>query len=455
MSLRGRLIGAIAVVLAAALLIGSVFSYGHAQRKVLLEMDAAMDVARNTIARAIREAPQPIQRATLVVALRVFDGDRHVRAELLGPGGKVEMVSALRTPAGEVPDWFVRLVAPDFSGHEVVITPVVQGGWSIRLVPDPRSEVDEVWTDMLLNLSVLSVFCVAAFVFVSAIISRALAPIASLSSAFRAIGEGNYAVRIAEHGTPELKRLCAGCNDMAGRLEGMAARNRQLSDQLIRLQDEERADLARDLHDEVGPFLFAIDVDAAALAGMAESRGPLPAARVGERAEAIRQAAAHARKYVRSILGHLRPGVAGSLGLCAAIQELANFHAERHPSVVFELDLPDRGFGNALDSVILAVVREAVNNAVRHGRPGRVEVSIVPMDNEVAFSVKDDGDGLPANVQAGGYGLINMRERVESVGGTITVANRAYGKGVAVSAVIPLAEADSSLNGGEEVKEVA
>ncbi|WP_181707256.1 ATP-binding protein [Chthonobacter rhizosphaerae] len=442
MSLRARLIGAITLVLVGVLLAGGVLLHWHAQRKVAIETAAALDVARNTVERWVLSSDGVgVGRDVLPEAVALFDGDRHVRLVLFDEAGREIARSRIPPPANEVPDWFIDLIAPTVETVRIDV-PGGAGVRTLALEPDPRSEMDEVWGDVVLILSVVATFFLAAFGFIVAIIGRALAPIAALTDAMRRIGAGDYAIRIPEAGSPELASLCRGCNDMAARLGDMADRNRQLTDQIERLQDEERAELARDLHDEVGPFLFAVDVDAAAIEALvAETGGGPRGAEIADRAEAVRAAAGHARTHVRGILGQLRPGLLGSLGLAAAIRDMVAAQEDRHPAVDFDLDVTDAAFGVETEAAILAVVREAVTNALKHAAPARIEISVTDLGGEVAIRVADDGCGLKD--AGGGYGLIGMRERVESLGGDFTIGDRPGGRGVAVSAIIPVRAVDN------------
>lgn len=435
MSLKVRLVGAITLVLAAVLVLGGGLSYWHAQRKVEIEMAAAREVGRNTVDRRLDEIDRAADPAAhLVETVRIFDGDRHLQALLLSADGSEIARSSVPAPANRVPDWFVGLIAPAIPVDRIALP---DHGVAFVLAPDPRSEVDEVWADVVVSLSVLTAFFVAAFGFILWIIGRSLEPIDALTVAFGRIGGGDYSTRLRESGSPELAGLCRAYNAMAERLQDLDQRNRQLSEQLARVQDEERADLARDLHDEVGPFLFAIDVDASTIQTEA-ARLPGSGARlVADRAAAVKMAAAHARTHVRDLLGRLRPGVVGSLGLAAAVDEIASFHRDRHPEVRFVIDIPDASFGPEADTAVLAVIREAITNAVKHAAPCTVEVSAIDIGGEVALSVADDGPGLSRR-GGGGYGLIGMRERVEALGGTLTVADRPGGRGVTVSGLIPL-----------------
>lgn len=447
MSLRARLVGAITFVLVGVLLAGSVLTYWHAQRKVDIEMSAAMEVARNTVLRRMEELSRSFRpQEHLEETISIFDGDRHLEAALVDRTGREIAHSRVAPPPHDVPDWFLALVAPDFETERIDVPSIPAPIGAVLLIPDPRSEVDEVWADVQITLSVLGGFFLSAFLFISVIIDRALGPIGALSDAFQRIGAGDYGARLSPAGSPELARLCLGCNEMAERLGDMDARNRSLAEQLVRLQDEERAEIARDLHDEVGPVLFAIDVDAAAIETLSADAGGGPrSAEIVERARAARRAASHARTHVRGMLGQLRPGVLGSLGLAAAVREIASFQRDHHPGVAFVLDVPEASFGAAVDTAILSVVREAVNNALKHAAPRKVEISIVDLGGEAVIRVVDDGRGLGEGGATGGYGLVGMRERFVALGGSLKVGTRPGGAGVTVEGLVPTGSSRATI----------
>lgn len=451
MSLKARLVGTIGLALVGVLLASGILNYRHAQNKVAVEMGAAMVVARNTVDRRLADLSNSYRaQVYLEETIDIFDGDRHVSAALVDGSGREIARSAIPPPANEVPEWFLALVTPAYPVERIPLPLLSNSPGGILLYPDPRSEVDEVWADVRLNLSILLLFTLSAFGLVWLIIGRALSPIHALAEAMRRIGKGDYAVRVSVSGSPELALLCRGCNDMTAHLSDMSERNRQLSEQLIRLQEEERADLARELHDEVGPLLFTVDVDVGEITRLVdETGGGAMGPSIASRASSAKIAASRARVYVRDILGRLRPGLIGSLGLQAAVRELADFHRRREPDLDITLDLPDAVFPAETEAVVLAVVREALVNAVKHASASRIEVSILDLSGEVAVAVSDDGSGLgsPGGPPTG-YGLIGMRERVRAVGGTITIADRPNGRGTAVSAVIPIPDPKTPRSGG-------
>jgi two-component system sensor histidine kinase UhpB len=293
-----------------------------------------------------------------------------------------------------------------------------------------------VWSEFLDLAAVLAVSFAFGSVLVWLAVGRALRPLAELSAAFGRIGAGDYAAKVREAGPPELLTVGRAVNDMAARLGAMQARTQRLEAQIATLQDEERADLARDLHDEIGPHLFAVNVDAAMARGLIAEGKPAEATR---QVEAIQQSVAHMQRLVRDILGRLRPTELIDLGLAAAIGELTAFWSARHPAIAFAVRVADDeilAVGEATRETLYRVVQEALNNAVRHGRPNRIEVEVGRQSpGEVFARVSDDG-APSAAPGASGFGLTGMRERVAAAGGALNI-DRGETGGWTVTARLP------------------
>ncbi|HWA62132.1 MAG TPA: histidine kinase, partial [Caulobacteraceae bacterium] len=213
------------------------------------------------------------------------------------------------------------------------------------------------------------------------------------------------------------------------------------------LQDEERADFARDLHDEIGPHLFAVNVDAAMVGQLvAAGRADEALAQV----KAIQASVAHMQKLVREILSRLRPTPLYELGLTGAVADLVAFWRARHPEIAFEVALPDKddALGETAREAVYRVIQEGLSNAVRHGRPGRVRVSVsVAKDGAVTAEVSDDGRGGQTGGDERGFGLKGMRERVTAAHGDLTVDRAGPDGGWRVAARLPAAEEPAGAAG--------
>ncbi len=454
MTLRARLMLWIGLVLIASLLLGGVLVYWHAVRKVDVEMHAAIEVGKHTIQNGVdgvEEAATPLRQLELLVA--DLDGDRHLRAMLIGSDGTRIARSTPSSPSDPAPGWFYSLFARAPEVARIHLPAPFNRYGTIVLETDSHNEIGEVWSDVILTLAVLAMFCVLSAVLVFWTTGRALRPLGEITSAFARIGDGDYALRLPERGPLELAQLRRGFNGMVERLGDMERRKLVLEEQLVGVQEEERAELARDLHDEIGPLLFAVGVDLAALQDWRTLRADRQAQ---GRLEAARDAVSSMQQRVKAILGHLRPPTIADLGLSHSIERLVAFWETRYPTVSFQVSVPEDSLSAEMGVRVHRIVQESISNALRHGSPGRIDVSVLRENGETLLvQVSDDGRGFSHDPQTGsGMGLRGMRERVTAFGGELTVSAGEGGRGVTVSARLPIsAEADSQFDLSPRSKE--
>ena len=451
MPLRVRLIVLIGLVLLISLACGSALVGWRAANSVRTELRAALDVGIKTIRNGIDGLVGVDDRAgELRQLVATFNGNRHVRATLLDGQDQPVAVSQLFVPTQPVP----RLVRPPdrAAGPERFACrfPQTVGGGAIALQADPINEIGEVWEGSRDAVLVLAGFAAMSALLIYAVVGRALRQLESLSTAFEHVGKDDYPAALPVHGPPELMRLANGFNLMTRRLDTAAAHNHRLNERLLTLQAEERADLARDLHDEIGPLLFAVDMTAATITRLAGSRRE---AEIPTHALSIHDAVGRMQRHVRVILGRLRPMQA--IGLEAAIDRLAAFWRSRRPDIVFSVtvSVDEERIGNDLKETIYRVVQEATSNAIRHGRPKQVAIAIAPDDAAgIRVEVADDGIGMSADRMAGRdptrLGLIGMRERVMAMAGSLSIQQGRDGKGLALVARLPWADSPQPQNLG-------
>jgi two-component system, NarL family, sensor histidine kinase UhpB len=436
MTLRLQLVIQIASVLIASLALSCVAIYWHAVRKIEIEMHAAQIVGEHAIDNTVADLNASVSPPhSLRVMIAGFDGDRHLRASLMAPNNIPVTTSKLLIPSNRAPEWFHRVLAMPALTARIALPGRFAELGTILLEADPHNEVDETWDDTILSLTLLAAFSSLVLGMVYWTLGRALRPLDQMAAAFARIGRGDYRPRVADSGPLELARVCRGFNQMASRLADMQRRNRRLGAQLTVVQEEERAELARNLHDDIAPLLFAVSADVASLQKDDAARS---SAKIGSRLEAIREATVQMQQQVRGILTLLRPHVVTELGLVRAVDNLVAFWQKRYPSIDLETRLGSNSFGDRLDETVYRVVQEALSNAMRHGEPTLVKIAAKrEADGHVAVEVTDDGGGLRDLRDAPGFGLVGMHERVKSVGGTLTVKNRVDGRGVIVSARLP------------------
>jgi two-component system sensor histidine kinase UhpB len=440
MPLRMRLIVLIALVLLVSLGCGSVLVCWRAAGSVQTELRAALDVGAQTIRNGLDELTRSGDRGTELRRLvATFDGNRHVRAMLLDARDQPMAVSSLFAPTQSVPGWFRRLITGQPGTIRLAVPQDGDGVSAIVLQADPVNEIGEVWAGSRDAVLMLAGSALLSAALICAVIRRALRPLETLSAAFLQVGQGNYLGRVPVHGPPEVARLASGFNLMAQQLAAIAGQNHRLNERLVTLQAEERADLARDLHDEVGPLLFAVDMTAATIEHLASTgRGnDIPA-----QVLLIHDAVDRTQRHVRAILGRLRPIQA--IGLAAAMDRLLAFWRSRRPDINFTLAVAiDHDLlGDDVKETIYRIVQEGISNAIRHGKPGQVNIVLRHDDPDgISVEVADDGIGMAAEgmIQRGSaqFGLAGMRERVMAMTGSISIQHSRNGNGITLVAWLP------------------
>ncbi|MDB5394339.1 MAG: histidine kinase [Rhodospirillales bacterium] len=437
MSLRFGLILPVALMLMVSLMLGGGLAWLHAVRSVATEMDAALVVGQHTVQTVIPYMSKSSEGAAdLQQLIDTFDGDRHLRATLIGNDGRAITTSSLFLPPHPVPRWFARALGSGQPSARLALSPG-HGEVEILLETDAGNELTEIWTEFGDDIQILLVFSAVTFPMIYWISGRALRPLGRVSNAFTNIGPSMSIQPIPEGGPPELVRLARGFNAMIDRLALAETRNRRLNEQLSTIQEEERAEIARDLHDEIGPYLFVMGVDAAAIQKTATARGQ---ADMAAQVQSVRESVAHVQQQVKEILGRLRSANSIEFGLKQALENLTSFWRSRQADVTITVTIKDigTGFGEIFEGAIYRVVQESLNNAMRHGKPRCVTITIdASTGQEIVVEIADDGGGLKRSAGARGFGLRGMAERVTALGGDLDIRDRTDRSGVTVTARLP------------------
>ncbi|HEU4673429.1 MAG TPA: sensor histidine kinase [Candidatus Limnocylindrales bacterium] len=201
---------------------------------------------------------------------------------------------------------------------------------------------------------------------------------------------------------------------------------RETRDRLVRAQEEERARIARDLHDGIGQTLTAL---ALTLDAAANERGGTTAVDRG------RELAREALDDTRHVAERIRPPRLAELGLAGVLRSLAP-----EGSGPLEVVILDRGarLGPEEELETYRIVQEAIRNALTHAAARRIVVSLVAAGDALTLSVVDDGVGFdPDAVPPHRLGIVGMAERAAAIGGRLTVVSR-RGHGTRVELVVPL-----------------
>jgi two-component system, NarL family, sensor histidine kinase UhpB len=467
-SIRGQLLIVFVLIeFIAAMAAGGVI-VERARTATQVEVAASMELAELLVKEAVNLMQQeiPAERflEDLASQLRIV---RHVRIGVTYASGRSQVVRPVVRPVPAIDDdrtslvarlwssafapapaWFAALAAPPVETRNV---PVIANGLSlgsVQIISEPSDEIGEVWenTVALTGVMVAVNLCVIAILYV--LFGRVLRPLRGLASGLGELELRRYQVRLPRPAPRELAVITGKFNALAEALEASRAENERLGMSLITAQDDERRRTALDLHDEVGPSLFALKANAEAVAATVDEVGRGAGGEFKERMLEQLSIIDHLQATNRSILNRLRPMALGHVPLDDLLSELVRDRQRAHPEIGFSFTSQclDRNFGDLIDLTIYRCLQESLTNAIRHAKPAHVAVSIGESPHaqnsddhsasELELTVRDDGLGIDPR-RPKGHGTTGMQERVETLGGRYALESE-KGRGTCVHIAIPV-----------------
>jgi two-component system sensor histidine kinase UhpB len=448
-SIRTQLLIIVLVIEVAAALVAGVVTILKARTSTRLEIEASMRLAQLFVTEALRLVPNdtPVQHvlADLPLQARLL---RHVRISVHDMAdvpvaqipASVEPVRARK--AEPAPAWFQALIAPAIERHVVPITARGEQIGSVVIASEPKDEIAEVWENTVALALVALAVTAAVMAALYVLFGRALAPLTGLARGLTDLEHQDYAVRLPVPDAPEFVALASRFNALAQALDGARAENVRLSQRLITAQDDERRNIALELHDEVGPSLFGLKATATSIGTIAadslEGMRQMASDRVGDMLAIIE----HLQAINRGLLNRLRPMALGHVPLEDLVARLVRDRAREHMQIDFHLHAAKLGksYGDTIDLTIYRCVQESLTNAIRHAAPKQVVVTLSETGinpSRLVVKIEDNGHGIGSDAPRG-IGLAGMEERVRALGGRFGIELRAGG-GTVVSATIPIA----------------
>ncbi len=302
----------------------------------------------------------------------------------------------------------------------------------------------------LSSLHYVSIF-VLAFAIISACLilwlfeHLVLARLAFLSEEVENISINN---KLTVQGDDELDQLAIIINKMLTELQesndktlSLLDDNQFLVSRSIVIQEDERRELSRELHDEFGQCLTAIQADASNIVELTKNHDIKFKNKIIPSANAVIDTSGHMYNIVHSLMQQLRPSCLDELGLTDSLQELITNWQTRHKikcNLIIESD-DLNSLGNTINIMIYRIIQESLTNIAKHAKATRVIISLNIDAQELMITIHDNGYGMNINNHKRGLGLIGIRERVRSLDGTMNL-NSTIGKGVKIALTIPIAE---------------
>lgn len=209
---------------------------------------------------------------------------------------------------------------------------------------------------------------------------------------------------------------------------------RRLSAHLQQIREEERKNIARDLHDDLGQQLTGLQMDVHWMQKKLQNTEPHLIDKMNE----INEMVDHTIRAVRRILADLRPAILDDLGMIAAMEWLNQETSKRYPvQIHFKVNTEEINLSPDSASALFRIYQEGINNAIKHANAKNINAGIEVMDHQVKMYITDDGKGINTEKQEKGYGLLGIKERTYILGGTFSVQSE-QGKGTSLIIHIPL-----------------
>jgi signal transduction histidine kinase len=209
---------------------------------------------------------------------------------------------------------------------------------------------------------------------------------------------------------------------------------RELSQQLVAAQEEERRKLSRELHDHVGQMLTALRMELGRIDRLGRSANVGIVAAVNE----CRQLTDEMVRLVRDLALGLRPSMLDDMGLQPTLEWQARDFTRRY-NVPVELEVSGNldGLTDQQRTCVYRVIQEALTNCSRHSRAAHVWIAVHAAAHELEVSVTDDGIGMAPDRRQAGLGLRGIQERVRELGGDAQITN-ALKHGTVLTVRLPL-----------------
>jgi two-component system, NarL family, sensor histidine kinase UhpB len=233
--------------------------------------------------------------------------------------------------------------------------------------------------------------------------------------------------RVPVDGEPDVAALAQAFNDMLDRLEHERRESARLA---LRVLEDERSRIARELHDEVGQTLTGVMLQVEGLSAKIPED-------LREQLDELRETARSGTEEVRRIARQLRPEALEDLGLQSALAALSNAFGDQAGIDVARRLNCSPPLSDDQELVVYRVAQEALTNVARHAAATRVELRLEHERERAVLSVRDDGRGLTPGTLPSSGGIRGMRERAMLIGAQLEI-DSGHGRGTEIKLSIPL-----------------
>ncbi|MCF7999390.1 MAG: histidine kinase [Methylovulum sp.] len=436
MSLRLQINIRIILTSIAILVLGSSVAIWQARSAVSKEIDSSLNLAAQLIKLNFPQSqPNAVDVSAWLPRFVSLEQTRHLKIQLKEPTGQVVKFTAGQNHASDTdvpPQWFINLVSAEYPDVEQQLATTDGKQITLMIQADPIDEITEAWHESCSFFTSLLALTLVTFLAVNLVFNKAFKAIALIVDGLKAIEQGDYQQKLPEFSTQEYDDIAKTINHMTAVLATAHQENRALALHSLEIQEDERQHLSQELHDELGQSLTAIKV----MAVTAKN----PKADTAQITDAIIAICDHLITVVRSMMRNLHPLVLTELGLKATLEDLVNHWSNRSPTLLLKLNCSNDvdEMGQKITIQIYRIVQECVTNIVRHAEATQATINLdITTGKLLRLQISDNGCGCELDTLKSGFGLLGMRERINSLGGTLAIKTQP-GQGMGITANIPL-----------------
>ena len=414
MSLKLRLILIVNLLLFVAIFIGFFSVVFTSKNAVRSEIESSLKLAEFSIKTGIQKNPDLYLFQDNLLGLKDLDLIRHLSIQLLDSDGNIIDENKNLNTEVHIPVWFQNTLDIYSKDLEILDFPLMQYGdqiGAVKVIPNPIYEYEEIWQQFKNGLIIVMLFFVFVNLSIFFLFEKIISPINLLIQGFRNLEQGKYKNNKENFGISELDILRVKLNQLTIKLKKNDERIHELNQKLISIQEQEKKEISRDLHDEIGQSLAAIQVQAAAIKTSRKANA---------QADLIISTTKDLMHQTRNLIKRLSLSIIDDLGIEDALIDLIKNWSRRTPckNINVNVDLPDsKIFKSQLNETVYRLTQEALTNMSKHSRPKEVVISVQRNENVIHLSFMNNGI-LKRTKKTGGIGILGMQERVKNLSGS-------------------------------------
>ena len=342
--------------------------------------------------------------------------------------------------------------------HEAPTDELVSASWVIKgpdrtitvyISPDTASEQNEAATALFGSFLMLIALTAALYIGVKLTLQRALNPLKEALNQLQDLAHNKYDGVLKESDISEVKAVNDAINELSQSLIDLENSRQMLSAKLISSQEDERARISRDLHDELGQKIAVIRYNTSYLQ---KTLSDTNTENANQAINDIALATKDIDQELKKILKELRPQEhllnIDNNSLKNLLLNLINGWQSttgKHCQFNYSIELGDINFAQNIALTVFRITQEALTNIAKHANANDVTIDIHVDTAYIYWSVIDNGVGIPnwsQSTQQRGNGLAGLQERLWSIGGELTITPQVEHGGFGLSAKIPLTNAN-------------